>query len=235
MAGLILAAALALSLAIPGAASGQTDADFTLIRDWTPIGTVDSRAVADTLLLSSGTIHTGTDYADFVFRFDYRLPSKTAGAALLLRVNQDENGKAGAVVAEGSLLDKPAGRIGFRAGPGGIELRGMRVATIAKPRFHIELAAATDPGITPPTVKKHATPVYPERARQQRISGTVLVDIVILPDGLIGDLQIGASPHPDLIPAAIACLRKWRFNPAQKDGVPVAVTATVEVAFNLTR
>jgi protein TonB len=111
----------------------------------------------------------------------------------------------------------------------------MRVATIATPRFHSELPAANDPGVTPPTLKRHVGPIYPEQARRARISGTVLLDIEILPDGLVGDMHVAASPHPDLIPPAITCVRKWRFNPATKAGVPVAVTATVEVAFNLTR
>jgi TonB family protein len=283
------AAVLALSLAAANHASAQAEADFALIRDWTPIGTVDSRAVGDTLLLSAGTIHSGADYGDFVFRFDFRLPTPTAGAALLLRANQEagkdreyaiglggagEGGRlsaegmplhesrftpptsaltgwtpcevrverahltvsiAGTVVAQGSLLDKPAGRIGFRAGRGGIELRGMRVAPIAKAAFHPELPAASDPGLAPPTVKRQAQPDYPDAAQRQRISGTVLLDIVILPDGLIGDIQVAASPHRDLIPPAIACIKKWRFNPATKDGVPVAVTATVELAFTLKR
>jgi TonB family protein len=276
----IIATALALSLWTPRA-TAQADTDFTLIRDWTPVGTVDSRAAADTLLLSSGTIHTETDYGDFVFRFDYRLPSPTAGATLLLRVHQGPDGKGreyavaldgagnggrmsaegmvlhetrftprrsapggwtpceariergqltmtidGAIVAEADRLDTPGGRIGFRAGRGGIELRSMRVATLAKPRstFHTELPAAEDPGVTPPTIRRHASPVYPAEARRRRIAGTVQLEIEILPDGLIGDMHIASSAHPDLIAPAIACVRKWRFNPA-----------TVEVAFNLTR
>lgn len=287
----LAAAALAI-LGWPAAALAQADSDFAVIRDWTPIGTVDSRAVADTLLLSSGTIHTDANYGDFVFRFDYRLPSPAAGAALLLRVHQGADGDGreyavaldgvgnsgqlsavgmslheshftpptsarpewtpcevrvergrltvrvdGAIVSEADRLDTPGGRIGFRAGRGGIELRAMRVAPLAKPRstFHTELPAAEDPGIALPTLKKHATPVYPSRARRNGVRGTVLLEIVILPDGLIGDIHLASSPHPDLIPPAVDCVRKWRFHPALKDGAPVAVTATVEVAFNLTR
>jgi protein TonB len=230
------------------------------------------------------------DYADFVFRFDYRLPSKTAGAALLLRANQGPDGKrreyavmldgagdgvrlaadgmplserpaaprtwtptgwtpceirverarltvriAGATVAAGELLDKPAGRIGFRVDRGGIELRRLRVAPIVRVPFHPDLSVGGGPGITAPTIKRHVAPVYPAEARRRGISGTVLLDIEILADGLIGDINVAASPHPEFIAPAIACVRKWRFNPARKDGVPVAVTAKAEVAFNLTR
>jgi outer membrane biosynthesis protein TonB len=32
---------------------------------------------------------------------------------------------------------------------------------------------------------------------------------------------------------AVECLEKWEFNPALKDGEPVAVRATVEINFRL--
>jgi TonB family protein len=284
------AAAVLAILAGPAVALAQDDRDFTVIRDWAPIGTVDSRAVDDTLWLSSGTIHAGADYGDFVFRFDYRLPSPTAAAALLLRAHQAGDGAGreyavaldragnsgqlsavgmplhqsrftppqsaragwtpgevrverahvtvtidGAVVSQGTLLDAPRGRIGFRVLRGGIELRAMRVAPLVRTPFHPELPAAGTDGTTLPTLKKHVAPVYPSRARRNGVSGTVLLEIVIRPDGLIGDINVAFAPHADLIPAAVECVRKWRFNPARKDGAPVAVTATAEVAFNLTR
>lgn len=274
-------------------AGAQADADFTVIRDWTPAGEVESRAVADTLLLSAGSIHTASQYGDFVFRFDYRPPAPGASASLLLRVHDGEDGSPreyavalggqsggqlsaqgmllhetrgtfltsaaaradwtscevrvdnghltvrldGAVVAQAERLEKPGGRIGFRAGPGGIELRRMRVAVLAKPvsTFHSELPSAESPGIQKPTLKKQATPVYPEKAKRAGITGTVLLEIVILPEGVAGDINVAYAPHPDLIEPSIVCVRKWRFEPARKDGAPLAVTATVEVSFTLAR
>ena len=73
-----------LAAAAPAAAP-QADTDFVLIRDWQPVGTPDTRAVGDTLLLTAGTIQTPGDFGDFVFRFDYRLPSRSAGGEVLLR------------------------------------------------------------------------------------------------------------------------------------------------------
>ena len=32
---------------------------------------------------------------------------------------------------------------------------------------------------------------------------------------------------------AVAAIMRWKFNPAQKDGAPVAVMATIEVNFKL--
>ena len=285
--------ALALVFALhPAPAAGpQADSEFAPILNWTPVGTADTRTTADILLLSAGTIHTPDTYADFVFRFDYRLPSPEAGAALLLRAHNAygdsreyavaldgtgrsgqlsavglplhetrfrpldaprlewtpcevrvESGRltvslAGTIVAAADHLESPDGRIGFRAGRGGIELRGMRVAPLAKAgwTFHTELPKGADPGITPPRIAKHVSPVYPADARRLGLTGTVVLAIVIETDGAVGDMRIMSSPHPDFIEPAIACVRQWRFHPALKGGAPVAVTAKVEVAFDLAR
>ena len=50
-------------------------------------------------------------------------------------------------------------------------------------------------------------------------------------DGRPSDLRVVVTPHPDLAAAAIACARAWRFTPALKGGTPVAVVATMEMAF----
>lgn len=142
-----------------------------------------------------------------------------------------------ALVSGADRLDTQSGRIGFRAKPGGIELRGMRVARLRNPAstFHPELPKAGDPGIEQPRVVKSVYPDYPMAARAQRLEGVVLLELVIEADGRVGDVAVVSSPHPDLIPPAIACVRKWRFTPATEDGVKTASTATMEVSFTLQR
>jgi TonB family protein len=282
---------LACTLASMAAAAPQDDTEFVVIRDWQPVGTADTRAIADTLLLSAGSIQTDSAYGDFVFRFDYRLPSGLSRAELLLHaddiggdhargysVSLDGKGGSGqlsatrlelhelrfaartprrpdewtacevriargrlnvsldgALVAEADRLDPQSGRIGFRAAAGGIELRGMRLALLHKPAstFHPELPKAGDPGITQPQIAKSVPPMYPYSVRARGISGQVLLELVIEADGKVGDLVVVSSPHPDLVDPAIACARKWRFTPATKGGAATAVTATLEVPFNL--
>jgi len=273
----------------PADASAQANDDFVQLRDLTPIGVVESRAIGDALLLSSGTMLSGRDYADFVLRFDYRLPSTSAGASLLLRAHKGSDGTArhyavtldgtgqsarvlavelplsvrpalaprrwtptkwtdcevrierafltvriaGTVVATGSVLDKPPGRVGFRVDRDGIELRDVRVAPITQAPFHPELSYGGF-GVTSPVKIRDVAPIYPDEARRKRLSGTVMLDIEVRADGRVGDIRLASSPHSELVASAIACVKQWRFTPATKAGVPVAVTATAEVAFNLT-
>jgi hypothetical protein len=77
------------------AAVTPPDADFSLIRDWDPVGTdYSARAEHDTLLLTAGTLQTVSVHQHFVFRFDYRLPSADAGGELRLGAGTEE-GAAG--------------------------------------------------------------------------------------------------------------------------------------------
>ena len=75
-------------------------------------------------------------------------------------------------------------------------------------------------------------PVYPPLARQARISGVVLLEAVIARDGTIMDLHV-VKGHPLLVPAAMAAVRNWRFQPSSLNGEPVEVTTEIEVNFKL--
>lgn len=75
-------------------------------------------------------------------------------------------------------------------------------------------------------------PVYPALAKQARIAGTVLLKAVIARDGTIMDLH-AVSGHPLLIPAAIAAVRQWVFQPTILNGDPVEVATEITVTFTL--
>ena len=285
-------------LAVLGAtapARAQSEADFTVVRDWTPAGDAASRAEGDTLLLTSGTILSSSFYRDVVFRFDYRLPSPKAKAAVLVRAHLGADGsareyavaldgvgssgqvsatalplvetrftpRAGSglewtsceirvarghltvrvgedVITEGDRIEGPEGRLGFRVGQEGLELRRMRVARPAEgspmppASFHPELPRG-GMGVEPPTVVKSTPPSYRPALRIQRVTGEVHLAVEVTAAGLPGDMHVMSSAHPDLIEPAIACVRQWRFRPATKDGVPTGMVVTVEVAFALRR
>jgi len=79
---------------------------------------------------------------------------------------------------------------------------------------------------------KRVSPVYPPLARQARIQGTVILKVQISNSGDVEKLQL-ISGHPMLAPAAIEAVKQWKFDPAMKDGKPVAVQISVEVTFHL--
>ena len=68
------------------------------------------------------------------------------------------------------------------------------------------------------------TPVYPETARQFRLTGVVKVQIVIAPDGQIKDVKV-LGGHPVLANAVQDTLKNWKYAPASSE-------TTATLAFN---
>jgi protein TonB len=141
----------------------------------------------------------------------------------------------GVLVSAADRANAFSGFVAFEAtGPGGLELRGVRIAS-AEPAVDGArgLPATGSAGITKPGATYSVQPTYPRSAVDERVEGTVRLEFVIEADGRLSDLRVVVAPHPDLAIAAMACARAWRFTPAQKGGAPVAVVATMDVEFTL--
>jgi TonB family protein len=54
-------------------------------------------------------------------------------------------------------------------------------------------------------------PTYPPLARQAMISGQVVLQVDVAPDGKVVDLKEEASPHPLLLQEAKTTARQWEF------------------------
>jgi protein TonB len=86
------------------------------------------------------------------------------------------------------------------------------------------------PGVTQPRVLQQVQPEHP--ARGFRISGTVLIGLVVGSNGEPRDVHVVKSLEKDIDESAVNAVRKWRFEPAKKEGKPVAVRVTVEIRFH---
>jgi protein TonB len=75
-------------------------------------------------------------------------------------------------------------------------------------------------------------PVYPQIARQARISGTVELAAVIGEDGHIQSLTV-VSGHPLLRQSALDAVRQWVYQPTLLNEQPVKVNTTIDVIFTL--
>lgn len=77
-------------------------------------------------------------------------------------------------------------------------------------------------------------PLYPRMSRANDEQGTVLLRVLVRPDGSAGDVQIKASSgYPLLDEAAKSAVQSWRFNPATVDGKPVSEWYQVPIPFKL--
>jgi TonB family protein len=77
--------------------------------------------------------------------------------------------------------------------------------------------------MTPPRLVSGEAARYPEAARRLQIEGSVLVDVVVEPDGTVGRVNVLESAGSILDLAVITAVRSWRFEPARVEGQAVRV------------
>jgi TonB family protein len=123
----------------------------------------------------------------------------------------------------------------FRAGSAGVCRGG--VTQTAPPT-----TASTPPapqiyrvgnGVSAPSLLAKVEPEYSELARILHAEGMVVLVCTIQPEGVAADCRVTRSFGYGLDEQAIAAVLKWRFKPGMKDGVAVAVQATIEENFHL--
>ena|SRR2546423_7247667 len=75
-------------------------------------------------------------------------------------------------------------------------------------------------------------PVYPQIAREERLSGTVRLHAIVAKDGSVRSLRV-VSGRCSLARASIDAVRKWRYSTTLLNGNPVEVDTTIDVIFEL--
>lgn len=88
-------------------------------------------------------------------------------------------------------------------------------------------------GVSAPRGVFMPDPEYSEEARKAKYQGTVVLWVVVGPDGRTHEVRVQRSLGMGLDEKAIEAVRTWKFDPAKKDGKPVAVQINVEVNFRL--
>jgi protein TonB len=90
-------------------------------------------------------------------------------------------------------------------------------------------------GVSLPRVTRQVKADYTDEAKAKRIVGTVMMDVVVLADGSVGDVTVTRSLDTvyGLDANAVKAMKQWQFAPGTKDGRAVAVAISVEMAFTL--
>ncbi len=95
--------------------------------------------------------------------------------------------------------------------------------------------AALTPGrnITNPIPVFRPEPMYSEAARKAKLSGMVVVSLVVDATGHTRDIHVLSPLGLGLDEEAVAAAKRWRFKPGTKDGQPVNVMAQIQITFRL--
>jgi len=84
-----------------------------------------------------------------------------------------------------------------------------------------------------PTILYKEKAEYTREARNNKVEGTVVLNVVFRVDGQISEIKVIRGLPDGLTENAIIAAKKIRFEPAMKDGRPVSVRGKLEFAFNL--
>lgn len=111
----------------------------------------------------------------------------------------------------------------------------LSVGAAQEPVQGAATAQMTDDSVTPPQIilETQKPPVYPPAAQAARIGGVVTLNITIQRDGNVGEVKVLACTHPNMgfEKASAKAVKKWRFEPATKDGEPVEYATTFRLNF----
>ena len=78
------------------------------------------------------------------------------------------------------------------------------------------------------TLVKRVQPIYPPLMQQARMTGQVVLDAIIHPDGTIGDIKVLQSTNDAFAQSAIAAVKQWRYTAPGVEGI-----LTVNVNFSM--
>jgi len=87
-------------------------------------------------------------------------------------------------------------------------------------------------GINGPKCIHEPEPEYPDKARRERVQGTVVLEGTVDAEGKVKGIEVVRSV-PELDQAAIDAVQTWKYEPATVDGVPTPMVTTITVNFML--
>ena len=94
------------------------------------------------------------------------------------------------------------------------------------------VAVPVSQGVTGGRLSRKVDPVYPSEARVQRVEGAVVLDALVGEDGNVRTVEVTSGP-PLLAKAAAQAVKRWRYEPFQLNGKPVAMHNQITIQFKL--
>lgn len=112
-------------------------------------------------------------------------------------------------------------------------VRGLDGGAEAASPFSGEGIYQAGNGVILPRVTYQSDPEYSDMARRLKRNATIVLLLVVDREGSVSQVAISKPAGLGLDEKAVESVSSWKFKPGAKDGEPVAIQITVEVAFNL--
>lgn len=96
-------------------------------------------------------------------------------------------------------------------------------------------AEVYEPGgaVKAPKLVHYVEPAFSSESREAFIEGVVKISTIVTTEGRPSDSRVLSGLNAEEDRTAVEALKQWRFQPGTKDGKPVNVKVTIEVAFHL--
>jgi TonB family protein len=201
---------------------------------------VSRSGLAREMLVDQLTIaHTGNRraYAEALLAFSNPQPRLVAATPLIRRRHHAQ--RVALITQEVAMSRRRAALIVAVASLAVVVATGMAISqfpigTAVSAQSRPEVFKAGD-GVSLPRLLTEVKPEYTKEAMDAKIQGTVVLSVVVLASGDVGDVEVVRSLDDTygLDRNAVAAARQWRFVAGRKDGEPVAVEVAVEMRFTL--
>jgi TonB family protein len=86
--------------------------------------------------------------------------------------------------------------------------------------------------VNAPVPLRKVDPKYPQTLAEDHVEGEVILYGVIRPDGSVDSIQLVRGVDEQLDANAVQAFSQWKFEPATKEGQPVALEAIVHIPFH---
>jgi TonB family protein len=151
------------------------------------------------------------------------------------RLEEEQRAAEARVAEERRRAAEEAARVAAAATPMPTTAPPVTVAETPPALKPGSLVSLNDPGVIAPVTQAAPALRYPPIAERQRVEGTVELSILVDEKGNVVDAKVvtAAGGRSGLNEAAVENVRRRRYRPATKDGVPVKVWYPVSVRFIL--
>jgi|GEM_PF-94489 len=87
----------------------------------------------------------------------------------------------------------------------------------------------------PPRPVHKVKPLYPKKCKENKIEGSVILELTTDKEGNVSKVRVIKSAHPDLENAAKQALKEWKYEPVFKKGKAVSAMFAVSVDYKFTQ
>jgi TonB family protein len=134
----------------------------------------------------------------------------------------------------GTATGDGSGKVSTSRGTGTVQKSGFGDAAAVSPaQLRPKPADESAAKMVPAEVISKPTPAYTAEARNLRIEGEVVLEVVFEASGKLRILRVVQSLGHGLDEAAVHAAEQIRFKPAKRDGQPSDSTALVHIVFQL--